>query len=241
MTTQHHKFAELMTSAGAPGESGIVGAQLVALYREAVARSEPTILELGTENGASTTMFLQAAAENGGRVVSVDIEDCSMVSDSERWTFVQADSTDVQTITTAAPTLGDGIDVLYVDSLHTRSHVEAEVAAWWPYLKEGAVVFFDDVDAALVWTRPRCEARRSAPNVVATGPDRLPSWRSSPGATSTLRNLVEPLQVSMRQAATVNVSHGGEGLYRSRRVVAGTTTRRPRRHGSCTLSEYSDR
>jgi predicted O-methyltransferase YrrM len=148
MTTQHHTFAELLASADALGESGIAGAQLVALYREAAARSEPTILELGTETGASTTMFLQAVAENGGRVVSVDIEDCSMVADSERWIFVQADSTDVQTIITAAPTLKNGIDVLYVDSLHTRSHVRAEVEAWWPLLKEGAAVFFDDVDAA---------------------------------------------------------------------------------------------
>jgi hypothetical protein len=63
-------------------------------------------------------------------------------------TFVQSDSTDARHVVSQAPFLADGIDVLYVDSLHQRQHVEREVAAWFSHVKQGGWIFFDDVDAS---------------------------------------------------------------------------------------------
>jgi len=36
------------------------------------------------------------------------------------------------------------VDLLYIDSSHTRGHTVAEVRAWQPYLQPGAPVLFDD-------------------------------------------------------------------------------------------------
>lgn len=36
------------------------------------------------------------------------------------------------------------VDLLYIDSSHTRGHTIAEVRAWQPYLQPGAPVLFDD-------------------------------------------------------------------------------------------------
>jgi predicted O-methyltransferase YrrM len=36
------------------------------------------------------------------------------------------------------------VDLLYIDSSHTREHTIAEVQAWRPYLRPGAPILFDD-------------------------------------------------------------------------------------------------
>jgi len=36
------------------------------------------------------------------------------------------------------------VDLLYIDSSHTREHTIAEVRAWQPYLRSGAPILFDD-------------------------------------------------------------------------------------------------
>jgi cephalosporin hydroxylase len=36
------------------------------------------------------------------------------------------------------------VDLLYIDSSHTREHTIAEVQAWQPYLRPGAPILFDD-------------------------------------------------------------------------------------------------
>ncbi len=46
-----------------------------------------------------------------------------------------------------APYLKNGIDVLYIDSLHAKNHVERELSGWYPFLKKGSHIFFDDVDS----------------------------------------------------------------------------------------------
>ena len=97
----------------------------------------PVILELGVDKGLSTTVFLQACRMKNGNLVSVDIRDCSEISDSKYWTFVQSDSTDVDNILSKAPFLKEGIDVIYIDSLHNKDHVKKELNSWYPYMKKG--------------------------------------------------------------------------------------------------------
>ena len=145
--TKYHNFNDFSSVEYAPGLSGQSATQLMLMYRRSVEKKQPVILELGAAKGASTTVFLQACEEQDGRLVSVDLADCSEISNSQRWQFIQADSTNVEFILSQAPYLADGIDILYIDSLHTREHVEKELMGWYPYLNEKSWIFFDDVDA----------------------------------------------------------------------------------------------
>lgn len=101
--TRHFSFREIAALEYAPGMEGKSATHLMRMYRQARGMKKPVILELGTKKGRSTTVFLQACEETGGRLVSVDIQDCSDVSSSPRWKFVRSDSTDVRAIMSRAP------------------------------------------------------------------------------------------------------------------------------------------
>ena len=146
LTSSLSSFEKIASSAKETGVLAHIARQYMSMYTRAKTKLSPTILELGTREGISTSMFLKICQENGGKVVSVDVDDCSDVADDENWRFVQSDSTDVEHVLAKAPELSEGIDVLLIDSLHVRSHVEKEFYAWYPYLNAGALVFFDDVD-----------------------------------------------------------------------------------------------
>lgn len=45
------------------------------------------ILELGVQNGVSTIQFLKLCNKKNGKLISIDINDCSHVSNNKRWTF----------------------------------------------------------------------------------------------------------------------------------------------------------
>jgi predicted O-methyltransferase YrrM len=147
VNTKYHSFQEYADAEHTSGLKGKVATQLMLMYRKAVKKSSPVILELGTAKGESTTVFLQACEERLGKLVSVDIKDCSDISDSSRWQFVQSDSTNVRFILSQVPYLRDGIDILFIDSVHTRDHVKKELTGWYPYMNEQSWIFFDDVDA----------------------------------------------------------------------------------------------
>jgi len=147
ITTKYHTFKEFEEAEFTPGIKGQVATQLMRMYNYVKELKKPSILELGTSRGASTTIFLQACEETDGQLVSVDINDCSDVSNSNRCTFIQSDSTDVEYIISKAKFLKDGIDVLYIDSLHKKSHVERELNAWYPFMNAYSHIFLDDVDS----------------------------------------------------------------------------------------------
>ena len=44
-----------------------------------------SVLELGVQNGVSTNYFLEVCDKNNGKLYSVDIDDCSKVSNNPRW------------------------------------------------------------------------------------------------------------------------------------------------------------
>ncbi len=139
---------ELQSLSSAPGDARFAARQLLELHAEAAGRAAPTILELGVGSGQSTRAFLNAiAGKPAARLISVDIEDCSGAAASHQWTFVQGDSGDAADVLARQPVLRQGIDILYVDSLHKAEHVLKEVGGYYPYLNAGAVVFLDDVDS----------------------------------------------------------------------------------------------
>ena len=129
------------------GEQAIAAAQLLELYRFALGRPDGVFLELGTDRGQATNVILEACRQNGGRLVSVDIRDCSDAASGREWRFVRCSSTDGDGILSEAPYLKEGIDLVYVDSKHTPEHVTAEMNLWMPYIKVGGRMYFDDVDA----------------------------------------------------------------------------------------------
>ncbi len=129
-------------------ESRLVASQLLLMHKEVASRKSPVVLELGVDRGQSTKVFLNAINNKRlSHLISVDIRDCSDVSDSKLWTFLKMDSSDVDGIIKKVPLLKEGIDVIYVDSLHTSEHVFKEVYGWFPFLKKGGVIFFDDIDS----------------------------------------------------------------------------------------------
>jgi hypothetical protein len=127
-----------------------VNSHLSAFYKDMydTARSidSPVILELGTQRGKSATVFLAACEETGGTLVSVDREDCSDIANAPNFVFVQSDSTDWTNILRQAPILSAGIDILYIDTTRVRSHLEKEVASWWPFIKQEGWLFCTTVD-----------------------------------------------------------------------------------------------
>lgn len=129
-------------------EARCAAKQLLYMHKEIKKISAPVILELGVDRGQSTKVFLNAINGNSSaHLISVDIRNCSNVSDSEYWTFLKMNSLDVDKIIEEAPKLKDGIDIIYIDSLHTPEHVYGEIYSWFPFLNKNGIIFFDDIDS----------------------------------------------------------------------------------------------
>ena len=129
-------------------EARFAANQLLEMHKEASRREHLVILELGVDRGQSTRVFLNAIdGKNDSVLISVDINDCKDAVNFENWEFVQQDSIDINLLLSKKPILKNGIDILYVDSLHTQSHVMKEVYTYFEYIKPGGVIFFDDIDS----------------------------------------------------------------------------------------------
>ena len=129
-------------------ESRFAANQLLEMHMEALQRENPIIVELGVDKGQSTRIFLNAINDkSNARLISIDIRDCKQAIKSSNWEFVQQDSIDVESLLLKKPIIKDGIDILYVDSLHTQSHVLKEVYSYFEYIKPNGVIYFDDIDS----------------------------------------------------------------------------------------------
>jgi predicted O-methyltransferase YrrM len=146
MRCKNFVFEELAERARDPKEKALY--KYMKLHHLVMGMERPTVLEFGVSKGLSTCLIGTALETVGGQLVSVDILDCSDVIQSDKWTFVQGDDLDVGRILAAAPVLEDGVDLLYLDSRHTREHVTAQLLAWYPYVKPGGAIAFDDIDPA---------------------------------------------------------------------------------------------
>jgi predicted O-methyltransferase YrrM len=147
--TKYFSFDDLVAAFSKAESHGTPACVTRSLYDYARMYDTPTIVELGTQQGGSTTQFLQAAIENDGHVFSVDYDaQWGDLTDHKRWTFIHSDSTKAAAIVKAHPAIKK-IDLLLIDSLHVRSHVEKEFWAWLPFLADNAMIIFDDIDNAL--------------------------------------------------------------------------------------------
>tara|TARA_B100000282_G_C31558289_1_gene410807 strand:- start:36 stop:668 length:633 start_codon:yes stop_codon:yes gene_type:complete len=104
--------------------------------------NSPIILELGVENGRSTKKFLEICSKKNGKVYSVDIDDCSNVSNDKNWKFFKSRDDNFDYIKSNIP---NKIDVLFIDSLHEASHVEKLIYNYYPIINVGGYIFIDDI------------------------------------------------------------------------------------------------
>ena len=93
--TKNFSFEDILKNEFASGIVGQSARHHLAIYRRSLQKSKPIILELGTNRGKSTTAFLRDCRERDGRLFSVDIADCSAVSNDSNWHFICNDSTDM--------------------------------------------------------------------------------------------------------------------------------------------------
>jgi len=146
----------LRSYANEQSELRFVANQLLEMHVEALKRPSPIIVELGVDQGQSTRVFLNAISEkNNSRLISIDIRDCKDAVKSDKWEFVQQDSIDIDSLLSKKPILKNGIDILYIDSLHTESHVLKEVYGFFEYIKPNGIIYFDDVDSGPYMNRQR--------------------------------------------------------------------------------------
>tara|TARA_B100001559_G_scaffold188802_1_gene157962 strand:+ start:149 stop:817 length:669 start_codon:yes stop_codon:yes gene_type:complete len=111
-------------------------------------KQNPTILEFGVERGSSTKKFISLAEKNSGKVFSVDITDCSEVSNSKSWEFLQSNDLNVDYVLDQFNEIKkNGVDLIFIDSCHEANHVQKLISYYFAYLKEDGAIFVDDVDS----------------------------------------------------------------------------------------------
>ena len=100
------------------------------------------ILELGVQKGRSTLRFLEICNKNNGNLYSVDIDDCSKVSDNSKWKFIQTRDDNFEYIKSIIP---QELDVIFIDTLHEAKHVKKLIYYYYNFLKVGGYMFIDDI------------------------------------------------------------------------------------------------
>ena len=144
--TRYHDLQSVFDADGQPGVFGKVATQLMCLHRLVQQFDAPLVLECGVNEGWSSGVLAHACEQQAGRLVSLDVTDCSAAIDSEVWTFIQTDDAELDHVLSQVPELAQGIDIIYIDSLHSPRHVAKLIPLYYPLVKQGGYLAFDDVD-----------------------------------------------------------------------------------------------
>ena len=112
------------------------------LFKQINQMNEPIILELGVQKGRSTKKFLELCNKNNGQLFSVDLDDCSDLSNEKRWKFFQTRDDNFEFIKSKIP---NKIDVLFIDTLHEANHVKKLFYEYYPLLNSNGYIFIDDI------------------------------------------------------------------------------------------------
>lgn len=96
------------------------------------------VLELGVRGGESTRALADTCKDLDAELISVDIEDCSLVTDFERWRFIQADDIELE--------FNEEIDLLFIDTSHTYEHTLAELRKYAPLVRKGGFIALHDTN-----------------------------------------------------------------------------------------------
>jgi len=100
------------------------------------------ILELGVQRGSSTKKFLDVCESNNGFLTSIDIDDCSNVSNSDRWKFIHSSDDNFEKIDKI---ISKSFDFVFIDSLHEPNHVKKIFYHYYDLLKVDGLCIIDDI------------------------------------------------------------------------------------------------
>jgi cephalosporin hydroxylase len=147
------EFDDVLSRSRTPTD---ISDHLKRLFAGSVSIEPETIVELGVRGGESTYVFERVAQISQADLVSVDIDDCSDISDYQDWHFVQSDD-----IKFAAQFknwcddngVDDDIDILFIDTSHLYEHTVDEIENWFPHLSDRAIVFFHDTNLSDYYRR----------------------------------------------------------------------------------------
>ena len=103
---------------------------------------KPNIIEFGVRKGVSTKKIIKICEENEGFLHAVDNEDCSKVSNSNKWKFHKTRDDNFEYLDKI---LNFHVDLIYLDSFHDASHIQKIFYHYYPLLKVGGVFVFDDI------------------------------------------------------------------------------------------------
>lgn len=98
------------------------------------AKPGDVLVDLGVRTGTSSCILL----ESGQRVIGVDPAHCTI--DHPNYTFLQTDSV------TAAAMIPAPIFLCFVDTLHIKEQVMAEMFHYWPKIRVGGYAVFHDTE-----------------------------------------------------------------------------------------------
>ena len=99
------------------------------------------ILEFGVREGISTNMYLSICERNKGKLVSVDVDDCSHLFKNKNWTFLHCRDDNFQIIRKYIKKL----DIIYIDSFHEPNHIKKIFYYYYNFLKPNGYIFIDDI------------------------------------------------------------------------------------------------
>lgn len=114
------------------------------IYKEIEKIKNIKILELGVRDGLSTSLFLKACEDNDGRMISIDIDDCSHLYLNDRWNFICTRDDNFEKIDKEILNIG-GLDMIYIDSYHEPTHIKKIFYHYYKFLKVGGFIFVDDI------------------------------------------------------------------------------------------------
>jgi predicted O-methyltransferase YrrM len=110
----------------------------------ALAKGRRQVVELGTAMG--WTAISLALADEGREILTFD--PIERAGSAEYLSLVPADVRDRVTAVLApgdrGPSSDRAVELLYIDSTHSREDTIGELAAWRPVLRDDALVIFDD-------------------------------------------------------------------------------------------------
>ena len=112
------------------------------LFENIKSINKPNILELGVQKGRSTLKFIEICKKQGGKLFSVDTDDCSNVSRDPVWKFIKTRDDNFEKIKNILP---GKIDVLYIDTLHEANHVEKIIYNYYDLINKDGFIFIDDI------------------------------------------------------------------------------------------------
>lgn len=108
--------------------------------------SEKVVVELGVRWGDSTTAFLAAVNDSGGRLYSVDMLSPSggaiaYLETEPNWTFILGDDMNI------VKTWDKPINHLFIDTTHTFEHTLSELREWGKWVKPKGIITLHDLYA----------------------------------------------------------------------------------------------